>query len=151
MFGWRHEMLETYVPFHQSAISQTVLSSHCYLYVISSSAADGISIPASYTSYLAPITSSKLHASLSTSSPPSSSSHLAEARPAERPYVVMFSAFHTLSAAGGRLGVDKIQECWGFDHPRPDVVVDENGTCFFPFFGGDRQATDAIDCLVGIR
>jgi len=39
----------------------------------------------------------------------------------------MFSAFDTLSAAGGRNGVDKVQECWTFDHPRPDVVVDEQG------------------------
>lgn len=56
-----------------------------------------------------------------------SSSHLTDAKPAERPYVVMFSAVHILSAAGGRLGADRIQECWGFDHPRPEVVVDENG------------------------
>jgi protein arginine N-methyltransferase 5 len=88
--------------------------------------ADGISIPASYTSYLAPITSSKLHAEV-TGAGAVNSSHLAEARPAERPYVVMFSAFHVLSAQGGRLNSEKIQECWGFDHPRPDVVVDENG------------------------
>lgn len=88
--------------------------------------ADGISIPASYTSYLAPVTSSKLHAEVTGAAAPNSS-HLAEARPAERPYVVMFSAVHVLSAQGGRLNSDKVQECWGFDHPRPDVVVDQNG------------------------
>lgn len=72
---------------------------------------------------------------------------MVQSKPAEKPYVVMFSAFHILSATtsgGGRQGGggegeeeeeegrERIQECWGFDHPRPDVVVDQNGT--FPSF-----------------
>lgn len=84
-------------------------------------AADGVSIPSSYTSFLAPITSSKLHADVT------GVVAGGDAKPAEQPYVVMFSATHTLSAAGGRLGSEKIQECWAFDHPRPDVVVDAAG------------------------
>lgn len=56
-----------------------------------------------------------------------SASTVVDAKPAEQPYVVMFSQFHMLSEAGGRLGVDKVQECWTFDHPRPDVVVDDQG------------------------
>lgn len=87
--------------------------------------AQGISIPSSYSSYLAPISSSKLHAEVSSSQPPPGAA--ADGKPAEQPYVVMFSAFHTLSAAGGRLSSDKIQECWGFDHPRPDVLIDSTG------------------------
>lgn len=39
----------------------------------------------------------------------------------------MFSAHHFLSAPGGRLGSERIQECWSFEHPRPDVVVDHQG------------------------
>lgn len=57
-----------------------------------------------------------------------------ESKPAEQPYVVMFSAAHILSAAGGRLGAEKIQECWAFDHPRPDIVVDGNGELLRGFF-----------------
>jgi hypothetical protein len=57
-----------------------------------------------------------------------------DAKPAEQPYVVMFSAFHTLSAAGGRLGGDKIQECWTFTHPNYDVVVDQNSAYSRPLF-----------------
>lgn len=89
--------------------------------------ADGISIPASYTSYLAPISTSRLHSEV-TNPAVASASTIVDAKPAEQPYVVMFSQFHMLSEAGGRLGVDKVQECWTFDHPRPDVVVDDQGT-----------------------
>lgn len=88
--------------------------------------ADGISIPSSYTSYLAPITSSKLHAEVTVPTAAGATT-ISDAKPAEQPYVVMFSAAHTLSAPGGRLGLEKIQECWTFDHPRPDVVVDSQG------------------------
>jgi protein arginine N-methyltransferase 5 len=88
--------------------------------------ADGISIPASYTSYLAPISTSRLHTEV-TNPQVASASTVVESKPAEQPYVVMFSAMHMLSAAGGRLGVEKVQECWTFDHPRPDVVVDSEG------------------------
>lgn len=94
--------------------------------LIDDDTADGISIPASYTSFLAPISSSKLHADVTLPSL-TATSHLGGIHPAERPYVVMFSASHILSGSGGRLGVEKIQECWGFDHPRPEIVVDENG------------------------
>lgn len=89
-------------------------------------AADGISIPASYTSYLAPISTSRLHTEV-TNPQVASASTVMDAKPAEQPYVVMFSQFHTLSATGGRLGVEKVQECWTFDHPRPDIVTDEQG------------------------
>ena len=92
--------------------------------------ADGISIPASYTSYLAPISTSRLHTEV-TNPQVASASTVVDSKPAEQPYVVMFSAMHMLSAAGGRLGVEKVQECWTFDHPRPDVVVDSNGKTRF--------------------
>jgi protein arginine N-methyltransferase 5 len=54
-----------------------------------------------------------------------------DAKPAEQPYVVMFSAYHFLSAPGGRLNSERIQECWSFEHPRPDVVVDHQGKSRF--------------------
>lgn len=85
--------------------------------------ADGISIPSSYTSFLAPITTAKLHADVTVNGA------TVDNKSAEQPYVVSFSAAHILSAAGGRLGVEKVQECWGFEHPRPDVVVDMGGWC----------------------
>lgn len=77
----------------------------------------------------------------STSVPGSTS--IVDIKPAEQPYVVMFSAAHILSAAGGRLGSEKIQECWGFEHPRPDVVTDDQGKFQVPIFAGEKkQSTD---------
>ncbi|KAM0788221.1 hypothetical protein ACM66B_001377 [Microbotryomycetes sp. NB124-2] len=87
---------------------------------------DGISIPSSYTSYLTPISTSKLHQEV-TVPVASGATSVTDAKPAEQPYVVMFSAYHMLAAQGGRLDSDRVQECWTFDHPRPDVVVDEQG------------------------
>jgi protein arginine N-methyltransferase 5 len=60
-------------------------------------------------------------------SPATDNSPAVDSKRAEQPYVVMFSAAHILSAAGGRLDSEKIQECWAFDHPRPDVVVNAEG------------------------
>ncbi|KAI5477106.1 hypothetical protein MNV49_006834 [Pseudohyphozyma bogoriensis] len=86
---------------------------------------DGISIPSSYTSFLAPISSAKLHAEIA-GTPPAPSAQ-SDSKATEQPYVVMFSAYHMLSAHGGRLGLPKVQECWAFDHPRNDVLVDAAG------------------------
>ncbi|BGP38641.1 hypothetical protein JCM10450v2_002591 [Rhodotorula kratochvilovae] len=105
------------------------LSPECLDGVMRTLKPDGISIPASYTSFLAPIATSRLHTEV-TNPQVASASTVVDSKPAEQPYVVMFSAFDTLSAAGGRNGVEKVQECWTFDHPRPDVVVDEQGLPF---------------------
>ncbi|GAA6004774.1 protein arginine N-methyltransferase [Rhodotorula paludigena] len=105
------------------------LSPECLDGVMRTLKPDGISIPASYTSYLAPISTSRLHTEV-TNPQVASASTVMDSKPSEQPYVVMFSAFDTLSSAGGRLGADKVQECWTFDHPRPDVVVDQNGLPF---------------------
>ncbi|GAA5898508.1 protein arginine N-methyltransferase [Sporobolomyces salmoneus] len=105
------------------------LSPECLDGVMRTLKPDGISIPASYTSYLAPISTSRLHTEV-TNPQVASASTVVDSKPAEQPYVVMFSAMHMLSAAGGRLGVEKVQECWTFDHPRPDVVVDSEGLPF---------------------
>lgn len=78
----------------------------------------GISIPCSYTSYLAPIASAKLHCEISNSS---------NAKYSEQPFVVMFHAFTVLSEQGGRENWAKYADCWEFDHPRSDVVCDEAG------------------------
>jgi len=81
----------------------------------------GISIPSSYTAHLAPLSSSKL---------------FNEARAAkdfkslETPYVVMFQAVNILSGDGGGLSGKcgpQIQECWEFEHPRRDPVLDARG------------------------
>jgi type II protein arginine methyltransferase len=84
-------------------------------------AADGISIPSSYTAYISPICSPKLHNEVLLNTNKSSP---------ETPYVVMFQSVKTLSGEGGGLrGVcgTKIQECWTFIHPRRDAVLNDQG------------------------
>ena len=84
--------------------------------------ADGISIPSSYTSYLAPLSSPKLHNELLQS---------ANRVNPETPYVVMLRAVNILSGEGGGLrGAcgGRIQECWTFGHPRRDAVLNDQGT-----------------------
>ena len=84
-------------------------------------AADGISIPSSYTAHLAPLSSSKLY---------NAAREGKDLKGVETPYVVMFQNVNILSGdgggAGGRCG-PKIQGCWEFEHPRKDVIVDERG------------------------
>jgi PRMT5 arginine-N-methyltransferase/PRMT5 oligomerisation domain len=84
--------------------------------------ANGISIPSSYTAYLAPLSSSKLYNEVHAGK---------DDKASETPYVVMFQAVNVLSGqgaddGGGRCG-SQIQECWEFEHPRRDVVLDERG------------------------
>ncbi|ELU40773.1 shk1 kinase-binding protein 1 [Rhizoctonia solani AG-1 IA] len=83
--------------------------------------AEGISIPASYTAYLAPISASRLY-----NDP---SGLLRETKGAETPYVVMLHAINTLSGdeedKHPRCG-PKIQDCWTFEHPRK-IVLDPQG------------------------
>jgi protein arginine N-methyltransferase 5 len=84
-------------------------------------AAGGISIPSSYTAYLAPLSSSKLYNEV----------HASRAdKAAETPYVVMFQAVNILSGDGGgeagRCG-PPVQACWEFEHPRRDAVLDMRG------------------------
>ncbi|KAF6757275.1 shk1 kinase-binding protein 1 [Ephemerocybe angulata] len=82
---------------------------------------DGISIPSSYTAHLAPLSSSKLYNEARSSKNDKS---------LETPYVVMFQNVNILSgtkaSADGRCG-PQIQECWEFEHPRSDVVLDARG------------------------
>ncbi|KAG8825337.1 methyltransferase protein [Serendipita sp. 411] len=82
---------------------------------------DGISIPASYTTYLSPVSSPRLHNEVLQNN--------GRGGP-ETPYVVMFQAVNTLSGEGGGLrGLcgTRVQECWSFTHPRRDAVVNEQG------------------------
>lgn len=82
---------------------------------------DGISIPSSYTAYLAPISSPKLHNELLLNT--------SKTGP-ETPYVVMLQAVNMLSGDGGGLRGNcgsRIQECWTFSHPRRDAVLNEQG------------------------
>jgi protein arginine N-methyltransferase 5 len=90
--------------------------------------AEGISIPASYTAYLAPLSASKLY------NDPSAT--LREIKGAETPYVVMFHAVNTLSGDGDeytRCGA-RIQDCWDFEHPRKQVVLDPQGNLDLPIY-----------------
>ena len=85
--------------------------------------AEGISIPASYTAHIAPLSSSKLFNETRTTK---------DVKAAETPYVVMFQAINILSGNGGGLSGNcgpKVQECWEFEHPRKDAVLDERGGC----------------------
>ncbi|KAG0144676.1 hypothetical protein CROQUDRAFT_659743 [Cronartium quercuum f. sp. fusiforme G11] len=77
------------------------VSPECLDGVIRWLAADGISIPANYTAFLAPMSSSKLH------------SKVKEIGKRETPYVVMA---HAASLLGS------VQEVWSFEHPRTDLV-----------------------------
>ncbi|KAI0314613.1 shk1 kinase-binding protein 1 [Amylostereum chailletii] len=82
---------------------------------------EGISIPASYSAYLAPLSSSKLYNEVHANR---------TEKAAETPYVVMFQAVNILSGNGGgedgRCGA-RVQECWEFEHPRRDAVLNELG------------------------
>ena len=83
--------------------------------------ANGISIPCSYTAYLAPLSSSKLY---------NAARESRELKGVETPYVVMFQNVNILSGDGGGVGHrcgPKIQECWDFEHPGRDVAVDDKG------------------------
>ncbi|TFY74564.1 hypothetical protein EWM64_g9448 [Hericium alpestre] len=83
---------------------------------------NGISIPASYSAYLAPLSSSKLYNEVRAGKD--------ELKACETPYVVMFQAVNILSDDGGlengRCG-PQVQECWDFEHPRREAVLDEQG------------------------
>ena len=89
--------------------------------------AEGFSIPMSYTAHLAPISSSKLHYEVTLPTRPLGAT--------ETPYVVMMSQVNILSADGpglsGRCG-ERIQQCWQFEHPRKDLILDDDGRSAFP-------------------
>jgi type II protein arginine methyltransferase len=107
---------------------------HSYLsgsLTMSRDTAEGISIPASYTAYLAPLSSSKLH------NEARNGGRGDQEKAAETPYVVMFQAVNVLSGDGGgasgRCG-PQIQSCWEFEHPRRDIVLDARGMCGLSIF-----------------
>lgn len=78
-------------------------------------------MPSSYTAHLAPLSSSKLHNEARSGD---------DEKSLETPYVVMLSAVNILSGDGGGLrGIcgPQVQECWEFEHPRRDLVVDSRG------------------------
>ncbi|KIJ52640.1 hypothetical protein M422DRAFT_65066 [Sphaerobolus stellatus SS14] len=85
---------------------------------------DSISIPSSYTAYLAPLQSSKLHNEINTGDN--------VLKGMETPYVVMFHAVNILSgdpqpgSSLKRCG-GKIQKAWDFIHPRRLNVLDAKG------------------------
>ncbi|KAL5485729.1 hypothetical protein ACEPAI_6770 [Sanghuangporus weigelae] len=90
---------------------------------------DGISIPSSYASFFAPIQSAKLYHEAGGSK---DAKEKDREKGLEMPYVVMPQSFNFLaedspgSGHAGRCG-DRIQQCWEFEHPRKDAVLDSNG------------------------
>ncbi|CAL1716513.1 unnamed protein product [Somion occarium] len=85
---------------------------------------DGISIPASYTAHLAPLSSSKLYNETRVSK---------DEKAVETPYVVMFQSINILSGDGGGVSGEcgpQVQECWEFEHPRRDAVLNAQGLPF---------------------
>ncbi|KAF9468127.1 PRMT5-domain-containing protein [Collybia nuda] len=82
---------------------------------------DGISIPSSYTAHLAPLSSSKLYNEARANK---------DLKSLETPYVVMFQAVNILSGEGGGMSGKcgpQVQECWEFEHPRANPVLDTRG------------------------
>ncbi|KAF9069256.1 PRMT5 arginine-N-methyltransferase-domain-containing protein [Rhodocollybia butyracea] len=81
----------------------------------------GISIPSSYTAHLAPLSSSKLY---------NDARAITDEKSLETPYVVMFQAVNLLSGEGpGPSGLcgPQVQECWEFEHPRKNLVLNDQG------------------------
>lgn len=88
---------------------------------------DGISIPSSYTAHLAPLSSSKLYQEAGGSK---DSKDKDKQKNLETPYVVMIQAAKILSESGGGIAARcgaQIQECWEFEHPRKDIVLNAHG------------------------
>lgn len=89
---------------------------------------NGISIPSSYTAFLSPLSSFKLHTEVLNGSNAALSSAVQKA--SETPYVVLFRNVTLLAARGGRLNWEQVQESWMFEH-RPSqmtpLVYDEQG------------------------
>lgn len=105
------------------------LSPECLDGVVRFLKPDGISIPASYTAHLAPLSSSKLFGQVQSQATKKGNS---EEKAFETPYVVMFQQVNLLSGVpvagegSGRCG-SRIQECWAFEHPRRDMMLDRHG------------------------
>lgn len=93
--------------------------------------AEGISIPVSYTAHLAPVSSSRLFDAVRQQAQKKNKS---EEMVTETPYVVMFQQVNILSGNAdppngtgmSRAGM-RIQECWSFEHPRRDMILDDSG------------------------
>ncbi|SPO21827.1 related to protein arginine N-methyltransferase [Ustilago trichophora] len=89
---------------------------------------NGISIPSSYTAFLSPLSSSKLHTEVLNGSNAALTSAVQKA--SETPYVVLFQNVALLAARGGRHNSEQVQESWTFEH-RPSaitpLVYDEQG------------------------
>ncbi|OWK09480.1 PRMT5 [Cervus elaphus hippelaphus] len=81
---------------------------------------DGVSIPGEYTSFLAPISSSKLYNEVRACR---EKDRDPEAQ-FEMPYVVRLHNFHQLSAP---------QPCFTFSHPNKDPMIDNNRYCTLEF------------------
>ena len=86
---------------------------------------DGISIPSSYTAYLAPLSSSKLYTEAAGTKEGKDRNKAMETL-----YVVMLQSINILSGEGGGMSGhcgSRIQECWEFQHPDKSVSRDSNG------------------------
>ncbi|CAO1618171.1 unnamed protein product [Sympodiomycopsis kandeliae] len=96
----------------------------------------GVSIPQSYTSFITPLSSAKLHNEVLTSgSAPGSSgqtpcaSNAGAVKAAETPFVVLFGQVD-FPATEGDSAHEKIQECWKFAHgpiEGSEIALDASG------------------------
>ncbi|MBW0491696.1 hypothetical protein O181_031411 [Austropuccinia psidii MF-1] len=87
------------------------LSPECLDGVIRWLAADGLSIPSSYCSFVAPLSSNKIY------------SKVTEFGKFQTPFVVMIHAAQIISGTtGAHEDVNRVQEAWSFDHPRTDLI-----------------------------
>ena len=128
MFRWSNAILKRYVDLHptpEKTLTWNLLD-------------DGISIPSSYAAFLSPIQSAKLHHEAGGSK---DTKEKDREKGLETPYVVMLQAFNFLAedspgpGHGARCG-DRIQQCWEFEHPRRDAVLNEQGEFLCKNFRG---------------
>ena len=119
MLGWGDALLER-------CASDTVVFD-VFVFILTSVAEDGVSIPSSYCAFLAPISTSKLFNEAGGSKDEKDASR---GRSLETPYVVLPQSFNFLSGDGGAPGGKcgpKVQQCWEFEHPRKEAFLDPRG------------------------
>ncbi|KAJ1977489.1 hypothetical protein H4R34_003563 [Dimargaris verticillata] len=89
---------------------------------------DGISIPSSYSSYLAPLSSTKLYNQVTALNGPA---HF------ETPFVVLFDAVDSLATP---------QKVWDFVHPNPQLPTDAHSVARVDNHHNTRYATNRFTC-----
>ena len=118
MFGWGYAVLKRLEIERAYSLSGILL-------LMDSRSDDGISIPSSYTAYLAPLSTYKLYTEAA-----GTKEGKERDKAMETLYVVMLQTVNILSGEGGGMSGQcgsRIQECWEFQHPDRSVSRDANG------------------------